>query len=186
MMKDAGPFQSLPDLLLPSLPHAFGFPPIAGGEPDILILGSLPGIASIRQQQYYAHPQNSFWRMMQALFGIEALAPYFDRCEQVKAAGLAIWDVCHSAHRPGSLDSAITPHTVVANDINGLLAAYPSIQVIGLNGSAAAKLFKKHIRLERAVHTLALPSTSPAHAAMPYAKKLERWSALLNSMNDAA
>jgi len=172
----------LSDLPIASPLHASGFPPVAGDNPEILILGSLPGVASIRQQQYYAHPRNAFWRILQALFGIDAGAPYLERCEQVKSARLAIWDVCHSAHRPGSLDSAIMADTVVTNDINGLLLRYPSIQIIGLNGGAAARLFKKHVRLERQTQILALPSTSPAHAAMPYAKKLEKWAALLDAL----
>lgn len=104
-----------------------------------------------------------------------------ERCEQVKTANLAIWDVCHSAHRTGSLDSAIIHNTVIANDINGLLIKHPSIKLIAFNGNAAANLFKKHIQLEREVNTVILPSTSPANAGIPYAKKLERWSELLRS-----
>ncbi|MGP1717704.1 MAG: DNA-deoxyinosine glycosylase [Methylophilus sp.] len=160
--------------------HSVGFPPIIGDSADILILGSLPGIASLTQQQYYAHKQNAFWRVLEALFQIPANADYAARCAQVKAAKLAIWDVCHSAYRPGSLDSAITQNTVIANDINGLLAQHPSIKAIAFNGNAAATLFKKHIQLKHAVATVMLPSTSPANASIPYVKKLEKWSALLD------
>jgi TDG/mug DNA glycosylase family protein len=170
----------LPDPLTIPTHYSSGFPPIIGEDPTILILGSLPGVASITQQQYYAHPQNAFWRILEALFHIQANAPYPERYEQVKKARLAIWDVCHAAYRLGSLDSAITHNTVIANDINGLLAQYPSISRIAFNGNAAAKLFKKHIRLQREVNTIILPSTSPANASIPYAKKLERWSQLLD------
>lgn len=159
--------------------HSVGFPPILGEHPDILILGSLPGIASITQQQYYAHRQNAFWRVLEALFQIPANADYATRCEQAKAAKLAIWDVCHSAYRPGSLDSAITQNTVVANDINGLLKEHPSLKLVAFNGNAAASLFKKHIQLSRPVATVILPSTSPANAGIPYATKLEKWSQIL-------
>lgn len=159
--------------------HSVGFPPIFGEHPNILILGSLPGIASISQQQYYAHRQNAFWRILEALFQIPANADYATRREQVKATKLAIWDVCHSAYRPGSLDSAITHNTVVANDINGLLAQHPSIKLIAFNGNAAASLFQKHIQLARPVATVILPSTSPANAGIPYATKLEKWSQIL-------
>ncbi len=164
---------------LPASQHSVGFPPILGEHPNILILGSLPGIASITQQQYYAHKQNAFWRVLEALFQITASAEYATRCEQAKAAKLAIWDVCHSAYRPGSLDSAITHNTVVANDINGLLAQYPSINLVAFNGNAAASLFRKHIQLARPVATVILPSTSPANAGIPYATKLEKWAQLL-------
>lgn len=116
---------------------------------------------------------------MEGLFQIPAHADYAERCEQVKAAKLAIWDVCHSAYRPGSLDSAISNKTVIANDINGLLAEHPSIKLLAFNGNAAANLFKKHIQLTRPVAHLVLPSTSPANASIPYAKKLDRWSELL-------
>lgn len=117
--------------------------------------------------------------MLEALFQIQADAEYTVRCQQVKAARLAIWDVCHSAYRPGSLDSAITRDSVIANDINGLLALHPSIRLIAFNGNAAASLFKKHIQLQHPLTTVTLPSTSPANAGIPYAKKLEKWSALL-------
>lgn len=157
-----------------------GFPPIIGDHPNILILGSLPGIASLTQHQYYAHKQNAFWRMLEALFQIPANAEYVTRCELVKTAKLAIWDVCHSAYRSGSLDSAITHNTVIANDINGLLAQHPSIKLIAFNGNAAASLFKKHSQLAHPVSTVILPSTSPANASIPYANKLERWSVLLD------
>lgn len=167
------------DLLKKPTPHAFGFPPIIGENPNILILGSLPGLASIQHQQYYAHPQNSFWRILEALFQIDATTPYMERCEQVKSARLAIWDVCHSAERPGSLDSAIDRQSVVANEINRLLVQHPSITLIAFNGNAAATLFKKHTQLERKVNTITLPSTSPANAGIPYAQKLEKWSELL-------
>ncbi|HSI29615.1 MAG TPA: DNA-deoxyinosine glycosylase [Methylophilus sp.] len=167
------------DLTSTPTPHSVGFPPIIGDHPEILILGSLPGIASLAQHQYYAHKQNAFWRMLEALFHIPANAEYAVRCEQVKSARLAIWDVCHSAYRPGSLDSAITHSTVIANDINGLLAQHPSIKLLAFNGNAAASLFKKHSQLIQPVSTVILPSTSPANASIPYAKKLERWSALL-------
>ncbi|HSI46293.1 MAG TPA: DNA-deoxyinosine glycosylase [Methylophilus sp.] len=173
----------MPDLPNTPITHSVGFPPLIGDQPNILILGSLPGIASITQQQYYAHRQNAFWRVLEALFQIPANADYAARCEQVKAAKLAIWDVCHSAYRPGSLDSAISNETVIANDINGLLAQHPSIQLLAFNGNAAANLFKKHIQLASPVTRVILPSTSPANASIPYAKKLERWSELLPFIN---
>lgn len=158
--------------------HAAGFPPILGINPRILILGTLPGAASLKQQQYYAHPQNAFWKVLETLFNIPASASYAERCEGVKAAQLAIWDVCHSACRPGSLDSAISAATVVANDIQGLLVENPMITLIAFNGNTAATLFKKHIKALPMIDTVTLPSTSPAYASLRFAEKLERWQAL--------
>lgn len=158
--------------------YAAGFPPIVGLNPRILILGTLPGAESLKQQQYYAHPQNAFWKMLEALFNIPANASYTQRCEGVKSAHLAIWDVCHSACRPGSLDSAISAETVIANDIHVLLAENPTIKLIAFNGNTAATLFKKHIKALPRVDTISLPSTSPAHASLRFAEKLERWQAL--------
>lgn len=155
-----------------------GFAPISRPDARLLILGSLPGDASIRQQQYYAHPQNKFWHIMQALFGVALQAPYAMRCQQVQAAGIAIWDVCHAAQRKGSLDSAITPGTVIANDIQQLLSDCPEIDLIAFNGQAAAGLFRQHVRLVQQIPTLLLPSTSPAHASVRFEDKLERWRVL--------
>lgn len=155
--------------------YAAGFPPVVGPGARILILGTLPGAASLKQQQYYAHPQNAFWKILERLFPIPAKAPYIERCESVKKAKLAIWDVCHSACRPGSLDSAIHADSVIANNIPGLLASYPEIELIAFNGNTAATLFKKHIKTSLLTDTVTLPSTSPAHASLRFEEKLERW-----------
>lgn len=116
--------------------------------------------------------------MLEALFNIPANIYYTARCEGVKAAHLAIWDVCHSACRPGSLDSAISADTVIANDISGLLAENPTIKLIAFNGNTASTLFKKHFTSLPLVDTITLPSTSPAHASLRFAQKLERWQVL--------
>lgn len=116
--------------------------------------------------------------MLDALFHIPAKAPYAERCEQVTLAKLAIWDVCHSACRPGSLDSAISADTVIANDIAGLLASHTAIELIAFNGNTAATLFKKHIKLPQLPEAVTLPSTSPAHASLRFEEKLERWRVL--------
>jgi TDG/mug DNA glycosylase family protein len=165
--------------------YAAGFPPVVGPGARILILGTLPGAASLKQQQYYAHPQNAFWKMLEVLFHIPAKTPYTERCEKVTAAKLAIWDVCHSACRPGSLDSAISAETVIANDIKGLLASYPGIELIAFNGNTAATLFKKHIKNTALPDTVTLPSTSPAHASLRFEEKLERWRILQVRLSQA-
>lgn len=157
---------------------AAGFPPIASAGARILILGSLPGVTSLRQHQYYAHPQNAFWHIMETLFGIPKQTAYAQRCEQLQSIKLAVWDVCHSASRPGSLDSAIVAKSVIANDIPGLLKHIPTIECIAFNGQAAARLFKKHVVLETTIPQITLPSTSPAHASLSVAQKLAQWQTL--------
>lgn len=165
---------------------ATGFPPLAGDHAHTLILGSLPGIASIKNQQYYAHPHNSFWRLLGALTHFSPDSPYAERCQAALAAGLAIWDVCHSAQRNGSLDSAIAQDSVCVNDIAGLLKSYPTITTLAFNGQTAAKLFqtqaKRTHQLREAVQScrlVTLPSSSPAHASLSFEQKLQQWRVLL-------
>ena len=168
----------MPDITPIPEHYATGFAPVANADARILILGTLPGIASLKQQQYYAHPQNAFWRIIEQLFNILAHMPYHSRCESVRDHGLAIWDVCHAAQRIGSLDSSIQGHSIIANDINGLLKACPHISLIAFNGQAAAQLFKKYIHLSRTVNTVTLPSTSPANARLRFEQKLAQWAML--------
>lgn len=159
--------------------HAQSFPPLVSAQAKVLILGSLPGQASLQQQQYYAHPRNAFWWVMEELLGIQRDAPYAQRCEQLMQAGVALWDVCASAERPGSLDAAIHPQSVVVNDIVGLLTQYPEIQHVYFNGAAAATLFKKHLANQVGLPTTVLPSTSPAHAGLSLEQKIAAWRVIM-------
>lgn len=161
-----------------------GFAPVASSDARILILGTLPGVASIKQQQYYAHPQNAFWRLLEQLFNIPAQASYERYCQSAQAHGLAIWDVCHTAQRFGSLDSSIQGHSIIANDINHLLTSCPHITLIAFNGQAAAQLFKKHIHLTPTIPTVTLPSTSPANARLSFEQKLLQWAVLKQHKNN--
>ena len=146
-------------------------------SPQILILGSLPSVASVGQRQYYAHPQNAFWRIIEALFAECQTLDYEQRIALMSQHRIALWDVLASAQREGSLDSAIEPNSVVPNDIVGLLKAFPSIRRIYLNGGGATALFKRHIaqQLPRAFPIVTLPSTSPANARMRFEEKLAQW-----------
>lgn len=147
-----------------------------------MILGSLPGQASIAVQQYYAHPRNQFWRLMQALLQWPEPLDYPQRLQALEQRGILLWDVIGSAQRPGSLDSAIQAHSIEPNDIAGLLARQPNLKLIAFNGQTAAKVFERQVkpRLTCALPPcLILPSSSPAHASLNFAQKLEGWQALL-------
>lgn len=157
-----------------------GFPPIAGPQARILILGSLPGQASLRQQQYYAHPQNAFWKMMGRLFGAGPELPYEERTLRLIESSIALWDVCAAAQRAGSLDAAIVPSSVAANDFCAFLEGQPDIGLICFNGGKAAELYRRLVlpglpNSLSAISRLTLPSTSPAFAAMSFEDKLSRW-----------
>ena len=145
--------------------------------PQILILGSLPSVASVTQQQYYAHPQNAFWRIIEALFAERQPLTYAQRIALLKQNRIALWDVIARAKREGSLDSAIEAASVVPNDIVGLISTFPSLHSIYLNGGSATTLFKRHIaqQLPRPVSVVSLPSTSPANARMRFEEKLAQW-----------
>jgi hypoxanthine-DNA glycosylase len=164
--------------------HARCFPPVSGGESArVLILGSLPGQCSLQRGQYYAQPQNVFWRLMGELFQAGPELDYEARLARLTAHGVAVWDVCAAAERPGSLDSAIVPASIAINDFAAFFRAHPQLRVIGFNGATAARLFERHVsgllpQLAPRVCCLRLPSTSPAHASMPYLKKLAAWQRL--------
>ncbi len=151
------------------------FPPIATPAARILILGSMPGEASLRAEQYYAHPMNAFWPIMGELFGAGPDIPYEDRQRVLEARGVAVWDVLKSCTRPGSLDQNIRDE--VPNDFAGFFAEHTLLTRIGLNGGKAAASFKKHAArfCPPHVHVAQLPSTSPAHARRSFAQKLALW-----------
>lgn len=160
------------------------FPPVVAGRPRVLILGSLPGQRSLEANQYYAQARNSFWPIMGELFGAAPELPYPERKRRLTLHAIALWDVVASARRPGSLDSNIDRSTMAVNDLAAFLARYPSIRNIFFNGKMAAELYERHVLpalvgRPRGIPRQTLPSTSPAHAAMSFAVKLERWSAAL-------
>lgn len=155
---------------------AEGFSPIAGSDARILILGSLPGQRSIAEQQYYAHPQNVFWRIMEDLLGING--GYVARCEQLVKNRIALWDVLRSSLRPGSMDASIRLDSARANDFETFLGAHSAIRLIAFNGRKAEALFGKFVNSKAtgdSIQRVGLPSTSPAFAAMSYPDKLKAW-----------
>ena len=158
-----------------------GFPPIADPDCDRLVLGSMPGRASLDATQYYAHPRNLFWPFMETLFGVPCDAPYGERVRTLCACGVAVWDVLRRCDRASSLDADIVPGSMVPNDFASFLAAHPRIRRIGFNGAKAADTFTKQVRPElpdaERFELLRLPSTSPANASIPREKKLAAWQA---------
>ncbi|MHB1075645.1 DNA-deoxyinosine glycosylase [Thiobacillus sp.] len=166
--------------------HAQGFPPIADAHARILILGSLPGQVSLQRQQYYAQPQNAFWKIMGRLFGAGPELPYEDRAQNLVRNRIALWDVCAAAQRPGSLDAAIVHSSVVPNDFAAFIATHPHVELICFNGGKAAELYRRRVlpglpNTRRAIRYATLPSTSPAHAAMPFEEKLTCWAVVLQN-----
>lgn len=162
-----------------------GFPPILGDDPRVLILGSLPSVASVKAGQYYGHPRNAFWPIMGSLFGFEPTADYGARCAALTDAGVAVWDVLQAAERPGSLDSAIRRTSEQVNPLIDLIESQPSLKHLFFNGSAAEQVFRRHIGQAPAGITVTrLPSTSPANAAMRMADKQRVWRAVAAACAD--
>ncbi|MGE4436592.1 DNA-deoxyinosine glycosylase [Achromobacter sp.] len=163
-------------------PHVQGFAPIAAANARILVLGSMPGVASLRQARYYAHPRNAFWPIAARVLGFDPAAEYARRLQALRSAGIALWDVLQACERPGSLDADIRVDTLVPNDFAAFLAAHPRLLRVCFNGAKAASLYRRHVlpRLpERPLQYVDLPSTSPAHAAVSFEQKLVAWRAAL-------
>lgn len=149
------------------------FAPIIPNHPRILILGSLPGDLSIAKDQYYAHPQNRFWKVLFQLFGQEFTTDYSERIKLLHEQQIALWDVCASAIRSGSIDTAIIK--VTPNPIPQLLAENPSITHVIFNGQKAQKLFDRYFKKQDNRSYITLPSTSPANAQFNMEKLLQHW-----------
>ena len=143
----------------------------------VLILGSLPGEASLAAGRYYAHPQNQFWRLTGSAIGRDNLAAldYDDRLAALRGAGIGLWDTVASACRAGSLDAAI--REVEAAPLAALVLTLPELRCIAFNGAKSSVLGRQALR-DSALTLIDLPSSSPAHAAMHYAEKQRRWLAL--------
>lgn len=159
--------------------HCHSFPPIAVPESWILILGTMPGKISLREQQYYAHPQNAFWKITAEILGFDAASSYPQRVASLKTHGVAVWDVLKSCTREGSLDSDIDPSSIVPNDFQSFFGRHPHIRRVCFNGAKAAALYTRYVQPllpdTVAVEHLRLPSTSPANARIPRAAKLQAW-----------
>jgi hypoxanthine-DNA glycosylase len=155
------------------------FPPVVDIHTHTLILGSLPGEKSLLQQQYYAHPQNKFWKLVGDSIGVElATLDYPARLSTLLMHRIGLWDVIANARRVGSLDSDIRDHT--HNNLPALIATLPELKTIAFNGATAAKIGMKTLGEQAGqYHILFLPSSSPALASLPYSAKLAQWQNLM-------
>lgn len=165
------------------------FPPVVNQKATMLILGSMPGIASLSANQYYAHPRNAFWPIMGHLLQFAPETAYAERLQVLQNAGIALWDVLQSCERSGSLDISIVASTRTANDLIGFLHRYPRIRQIFFNGSSAYAFFRKHIpnrHMPSSICLIRLPSTSPANAGMTFAQKVAAWQILLDAIRPKA
>lgn len=166
----------------------YSFPAIEDINAKVLILGSMPGVASLRAAQYYAHPRNLFWRFMRTLLSLPADTSYEKNIRALKLANIALWDVLHACSRQGSLDSGIEKRSRIPNDFQTFYAAHSSITHVFFNGAVAEQSYRKLVlpNLQtRQIHYQRLPSTSPANASMSYEYKQQAWQAI-RCVNDPA
>lgn len=154
-----------------------GLAPAVTNDTRLLLLGSFPGVASLRAGQYYAHPRNHFWPILGALWQFDWRAlDYAARLALVGRRGLGIWDVYAACRREGSLDTAI--EDAVPNDLAGLAAQLPALRAIAHNGAESARAMRLTRALGLAV--VRLPSTSPANASWSFERKLAAWRAVFD------
>jgi TDG/mug DNA glycosylase family protein len=161
-----------------ALSRARSFPPIEDVNARVLILGSMPGQASLAASRYYAHPQNAFWRIISELLDIEATTPYEGRVLALKQAHIAVWDVLRSCTREGSLDARIERDSQVANNFRSFFRTHPGITRVFFNGAKSEECFRRHVLSDIGNDSMTytrLPSTSPAHASLSFEQKLKAW-----------
>jgi len=153
-----------------------GLSPVLDADTRLIVLGSFPGVASLRAQQYYGHSQNAFWKILGELWGLPlAQRPYAERVQALRAHGLGLWDVYASCEREGSLDSDI--REPVLNDLASLRQHCPRLEAVAHNGGESFR----HARHTRALGlpVYRLPSTSPANAGWSFQRKREAWAEVL-------
>jgi len=163
------------------------FDPIADAASRVLILGSMPGKASLRAGQYYAHPQNAFWKILGTLLDFDPGAAYEIRIAHLRECGIALWDVMQSCVRETSLDSDIEEASIIPNPFGNFLDDHAEIHTICFNGAKAEAAWRRHVskQLPRAgdIAYHRLPSTSPANASIRYASKVAAWKLALAALD---
>ena len=154
------------------------FPPFVNSNTEILILGTMPGIASLEKQEYYAHPRNHFWKIMYTLLKNLPISEIFEeKIKLIQSNNIGLWDVLQNCERKGSLDIHIKNH--IENDFEMLFEKFPGITKIVFNGKESHKYFLKKFGQIKGITCYVMPSTSPANT-ISFEKKLEIWSAILD------
>jgi hypoxanthine-DNA glycosylase len=149
-----------------------GLAPVIARHTRLMVLGSFPGVASLKAQQYYGHPRNHFWPILSALWRVDLLAlPYAQRIAEVRARGLGVWDVYAACRREGSLDTSIEDAQL--NDLASLKRRAAQLEAVAHNGGESARAMRHTLELGVAVYRL--PSTSPANASWSFERKLAAW-----------
>lgn len=172
-----------------SVQLAQSFSLVANKETKALILGSMPGKASLIEQQYYAHPRNCFWRLMEDLLSVDHSLPYHLRLKRLLDSGFGLWDVIQHCQRATSLDADIVGSSVEVNDFIQFFRVHRKIRSLYFNGAKAEAVFKQQVLPQLKsednlpIFTMKrLPSTSPAHASLDYHAKLELWSEIISDL----
>lgn len=159
-----------------------GFAALSRIDARVLVLGSMPGVASLHAQQYYAHSRNAFWPILAQLFGFDAASAYPERVAALLAQQVAVWDVLRSCQRAGSLDADIVRASAVANDFADFFNRHTQIRRVCFNGAMAQALYRRHVvpllGSQPLLTFVRLPSTSPAHAGLTLSAKRVAWQAV--------
>ncbi len=151
------------------------FPPFVNSQTKILILGTMPGIASLEKQEYYAHKRNHFWKIMYTVLGNLPISEIFEeKIQLLQANNIGLWDVLENCERKGSLDIHIKNQK--ENDFETLFKEFPGISKIVFNGKESHKYFLKKFGQIKGITYYVMPSTSPANT-MSFDNKLKMWSA---------
>ena len=149
-----------------------GLAPLCSPKTRLMVLGSFPGAASLREQRYYAHPYNQFWKLLGALWHQPLFdMPYEERTQVTLERGLGVWDVYAACEREGSLDSAI--RNAQLNDLHALRQRCPALEAVAHNGGESFR-HARHTRV-LGLPVYRLPSTSPANASWSFQRKLDAW-----------
>lgn len=156
-----------------------GLPAMCAADARVLVLGSMPGSASLQQARYYAHPRNRFWPLMAELAGVAPALSYGERLAALQQAGIGLWDVIGQCRRTGSLDADIVRGSEVPNALPSLIAGLPGLHLVACNGATAYRAFQRFIIPQLSAPprwtVLSLPSTSPANAAFSLDRLRAAW-----------
>jgi len=151
--------------------HSFG--PVADSNSRVLILGTMPSVASLAYGFYYGHPRNAFWPILARFFDVPVPVTIEEKCALILSNQLALWDVLESCVRPGSLDSDIREEK--PNDFQAFFTEWPKITAVLVNGGTAKRLFAKYGGADNDRMLFTPPSTSPAYT-LPFDQKYAAWS----------